>query len=78
MLQSGQLVSVTRQSQQKVRFTGVLDIATFEQGIKVMTNAAQNGVVDNLEGTSARIAVGRCVKAGTGYFDLHVPIDAIN
>lgn len=73
MLQSGHLVSVTRQSQQKVRFSGVLDIATFEQGIKVMTNAAHNHVADNLKGTSARIAVGRPVQAGTGFFDLFVP-----
>lgn len=73
MLQTGQLVSVTRQSQQKVRFSGVLDIATFEQGIKVMTSAAQRRVRDNLQGTSARIAVGQPVQAGTGMFKLVYP-----
>lgn len=72
MLQTGALVSVTRQSQQKARFSGVLDIATFEQGIKVMTNAALKRTVDDLQGTSARIAVGEPVNAGTGFFKLLV------
>lgn len=74
MLQSGHLVSVTRQSQQKARFSGVLDIATFEQGVKVMTNAAHHHVADNLVGTSARIAVGQPVNAGTGYMKLLLPL----
>lgn len=70
MVQSGQLMSVTRQSQQKIKFSGILDIATFEQGIKVLTSAALRGAKDDLQGTSARVATGRPVKAGTGYFDL--------
>lgn len=77
LLQSGNIVSVTRQSQQKVKFSGTLDIATFEQGIKVMTNAALLGTKDNLQGTSARIAAGRPVKSGTGFFDLQMDMGAL-
>jgi DNA-directed RNA polymerase beta' subunit len=51
---------------------GVLTPASFEQSHKNILDAPAKGITDNLSTVSAQIIMGKHIRMGTGYFDIHV------
>lgn len=57
------LLGITRASLQSKSF---ISAASFQETVKVLTDAAVKGKVDNLEGLKENIIVGKLIPAGTG------------
>ncbi len=59
------LMGITKASLQTRSF---ISAASFQETTRVLTDAAINGKVDNLEGLKENVIVGRLIPAGTGAF----------
>jgi DNA-directed RNA polymerase subunit beta' len=57
------LLGITRASLQSKSF---MSAASFQETVKVLTDASVRGKVDNLEGLKENIIVGKLIPAGTG------------
>ena len=57
------LLGITRASLQTKSF---ISAASFQETVKVLTDAAINGKVDALEGLKENVIVGKLIPAGTG------------
>jgi DNA-directed RNA polymerase subunit beta' len=57
------LLGITKASLQTRSF---ISAASFQETTRVLTDAAVNGKVDNLEGLKENVIVGRLIPAGTG------------
>lgn len=77
MCQTGQIRAFSRHTQNKIKFSGVIDRSTNEEGISVLTEGALQNRVDDLRGVSASIASGKLVRAGTGCVELLLDEDKL-
>ncbi|MEM8937115.1 MAG: DNA-directed RNA polymerase subunit beta', partial [Pseudomonadota bacterium] len=67
------LLGITKASLQTRSF---ISAASFQETTRVLTDAAVNGKVDNLEGLKENVIVGRLIPAGTGGAMLRRQLDA--
>lgn len=69
MTNRGEIMSITRHGINRLD-SGPLKKCTFEETQDVLMEAALNAEVDNLQGVSENILMGKLVPAGTGTFDI--------
>lgn len=71
MTYKGKLVSINNHGINHVD-SGPLQRASFEETLKMFTNAAVFGEVDHLLGVSENIMLGQPLRTGTGAFDVYL------
>lgn len=69
MTNRGQIMSITRHGINRLD-SGPLKKCTFEETQDVLIDAALNAEIDNLQGVSENILMGKMIPTGTGLFDV--------
>ena len=77
MCSSGILTSLDRHGLNKIIDNGVLSRATFEKPVEQVLTAGIFGEKDNINSVSSSIAVGQCIKGGTGAMKIAVDTNFI-
>jgi len=76
MVSAGTINSINRYGQKKMGGSAISK-ASFETSMDVFTNSAINGELENTNGASVSIMLGKLPKVGTGIVDLLVDVDAL-